>query len=79
MKNYKKLTLILTFFSLAIILFFSNNVFATVTESDADTLVKKIAPDGENAVFKVKKPTSIEEGDLLINGYVNNLLQLEGC
>ena len=79
MKKLLKLTLILTFFSLAIILFFSNNVFATVTESDADALIKKIAPDGENAVFKVKKPTSIEEGDLLINGYVNNLLQLEGC
>ena len=79
MKKLLKLTLILTFFSLAIILFFSNNVYATATESDADALIKKIAPDGENAVFKVKKPTSIEEGDLLINGYVNNLLQLEGC
>lgn len=79
MKKLLKLTLILTFFSLAIILFFSNNIFATATESDADALIKKIAPDGENAVFKVKKPTSIEEGDLLINGYVNNLLQLEGC
>lgn len=74
MKKLLKLTLILTFFSLAIILFFSNNIFATATESDADALIKKIAPDGENAVFKVKKPTSIEEGDLLINGYVNNLI-----
>lgn len=40
-----------------------------------DALIKKIAPDGINAVFKVKTPTSIEEGDFLINGYVNNLLQ----
>ena len=79
MKRFKKLTLILTFFIFAIILFFSNNVFATVTENDADTLIKKIAPDGENAVFKVKKPTSGTEGDFLINGYVNNLLQLEDC
>lgn len=79
MKSLKKLTLILTFFSFAIILFFSNNVYATATESDADTLIKKIAPDGENAVFKVKKPTSMFEGDMFINGYVNNLLQLEGC
>lgn len=79
MKKLLKLTLILTFFSLAIVLFFSNNVFATATKSDADTLIKKIAPDGENAVFKVKKPTSGTEGDFLINGYVNNLLQLEDC
>lgn len=79
MKKFKELTLFLTFFSLAITLFFSNNVFASATESDADTLIKEIAPDGENAVFKVKKPTSLEEGDMFINGYVNNLLQLEGC
>ena len=52
-----------------------NNVDAVENHED---LIKKIAPDGKNAVFKVKKPTTIEEGDLLINGYVNNLLQVEG-
>ena len=52
-----------------------NNVDAVEKHED---LIKKIAPDGKNAVFKVKKPTTIEEGDLLINGYVNNLLQVEG-
>lgn len=80
MKRFKKLTLILTFFIFAMILFFSNNVFAASTKNDADALIQKIAPDGKNAVFKVKKPTSMEEGDFLINGYVKNLLQkLEGC
>lgn len=52
-----------------------NNVNA---EENREDLIKKIAPDGKNATFKVKKPTSIEEGDALINGYVNNLLQVEG-
>lgn len=33
----------------------------------------------KNATFKVKRPTNIEEADFVINGYVNNLLQLEGC
>lgn len=47
MKKFKKLTLILTFFIFAIILFFSNKVFATATENDADTIIKKIAPDGK--------------------------------
>lgn len=78
MKRFKKLTLILTFFSFAIMLFFSNNVFATVTENDADTIIKKIAPDGENATFYMKKPTTMEECDFVINGYVSNLLAGEG-
>lgn len=43
-----------------------------------DDLIKIIAPDGKNAVFKTKKPTNDIEGDILINGYVNNLLQEEG-
>ena len=79
MKKFIKLTLILTFFSLAIILFFSNNVFATATKDDADTLIKEIAPDGENIVIKAKEPTSFTEADFLLTGYLGNLLQLDGC
>ena len=79
MKKFKKLTLILTFFTFAIILFFSNNVFATSTKNDADALIKKIAPDGENIVIKAKEPTSFTEADFLLTGYLGNLLQLDGC
>lgn len=78
MKRFKKITLFLALFSFVFILFYSNHVYAAVTENDADAIIKQIAPDGENAVFKVKRPTSIEEADLVINAYVNNLVQVEG-
>lgn len=74
MKNVKKLLGVFVVMVCALFLV-PNNVDALENHED---LIKKIAPDGENAVFKVKKPTSIEEGDALINGYVNNLLQVEG-
>ena len=74
MKNAKRII-----FSLILTLVFSLVLPIRVMALDnPDDLIKKIAPDGKNAVFKVKKPTSIEEGDFLINGYVNNLLQVEG-
>ncbi len=79
MKKFKKLALLLTFFIFAIILLLSNNVYATATKDDADALIKKIAPDGENIIIKAKKPTSIEEADFLLSGYFGNLLQLDGC
>ena len=79
MKNFKKITLILTFFILAIMLFFSNNVYATATKDDADALIKEIAPDLENIVIKAKDPTSFTEADFLLTGYLGNLLQLDGC
>lgn len=50
------------------------NTFAV---DNRDDLIKKIAPDGENAVFKAKKPTSMQEGDFIINGYINSLFQEE--
>ena len=52
-----------------------NIVLAEVNRED---IIKMIAPDGQNATFKMKKPTSIEEGDFVVNGYVNSLLQLDG-
>ena len=78
MKKYKKFTLLLTFFCLAVTLLFSKNVYAATPEDVANEIIKHIAPHGENAGFKIKKPTSFEEGDLLINGYVNSLVQAEG-
>lgn len=78
MKNVKKLLGVFVIMVCALLLV-PNNVNASVNHEEvAKNLIKKIAPDGKNAVFKVKKPISIEEGDVLINGYVNNLLQVEG-
>ena len=77
MKNVKKL---LGFFAIMVCALFlvPNNVDALENHEEVvKNLIKKIAPDGENAVFKVKKPTNNIEGDFLINGYVNNLLQVE--
>lgn len=74
MKNVKKLLGVFVVMVCALFLV-PNNVDALENHED---LIKKIAPDGENAVFKIRKPNSIEEGDMLINGYVNNLLQEDG-
>lgn len=60
---------------LGAILLLTSDVQALENHED---LIKIIAPDGKNAVFKTKKPTNDIEGDILINGYVNNLLQEEG-
>lgn len=74
MRNMKKMLGVFAVMVCALFLV-PNNVDAVENHED---LIKKIAPDGKNAVFKVKKPTSVEEGDVLINGYVNNLVQVEG-
>ena len=62
-------------FCLALFLLFISNVKA---EENGDELLKRIAPDGKNAVFKMKRPTSQIEGDFNINGYVNNIFRDEG-
>ena len=73
MKVHKKiigfLTLIISF------IFLLGNVSATENKEE---LIKKIAPDGKNAVFKMKRPSSIIEGDFNVNGYVNNLFNVDG-
>lgn len=56
-------------------LLFISNINA---EENGDELIKKIAPDGKNAVFKMKRPTSQIEGDFNINGYVNNVFKDDG-
>lgn len=48
------------------------NVFAEEARED---LIKKIAPDGKNATFKMKKPANEMEGDMLVSGYVNSIMQ----
>lgn len=62
-------------FCLALFLLFISNVKA---EENGDELLKRIALDGKNAVFKMKRPTSQIEGDFNINGYVNNIFRDEG-
>ncbi len=74
MKSVKKILGVLVL-TIVAVLVLPINVDALENHED---LIKKIAPDGENAVFKIRKPNSIEEGDMLINGYVNNLLQEDG-
>ena len=41
---------------------------------DTDAIMKRIAPDLENATFKMKKPTTPEEADFNVSGYVGNFL-----
>lgn len=78
MKNVKKMLGVFVIMMCALF-FVPNSVDALENHEEVtEDLIKKIAPDGENAVFKVKRPTSIEEEDALINGYVNNLLQVDG-
>lgn len=77
MKNYKRLKIALSIIIFAILLFISNNVFA-MTADETDELIKKIAPDGVNATFKVRRPKDASEGDLVINGYVSRILSGEG-
>ena len=73
MKVHKKiigfLTMIISF------MFLIGNASAAENKEE---LIKKIAPDGKNAVFKMKRPSSIVEGDFNVNGYVNNLCNVDG-
>lgn len=72
MKKLRNLFLILVFI-VAVAIFLPNNVFAT-TEADTATIIKKLAPDGANVTFNMKEPTTMEESDMNVNGYVNNVL-----
>lgn len=62
-------------FSIITLMCIPNNVSALENNED---LIKRLAPDGKNAVLKMKKPTSITEGDFNINGYVNSIIQEKG-
>ncbi|MGM9834709.1 MAG: hypothetical protein ACI31M_02890 [Bacilli bacterium] len=56
-----------------------DNVYAEVNHEEYwDEHIKLLAPDGTNAVLKMKKPTNMSEIDFGINGYVQNLLQTDG-
>ncbi len=64
----KKMILTFIMFLLALpLVVFANDV-------DTDTIMKKLAPDLENATLKMKKPTTLEEADFNVTGYVANLL-----
>lgn len=71
MKKIRNLAIILAFIIVAALL--PHSVFAT-TESDADTIIKKLAPDGENVTLKMKEPTTPEDADVAVNGYVGNFI-----
>ena len=45
--------------------------------AETDTLMKKLAPDLENATFKMKKPTSIDDGWYSTTVYVNSVINTE--
>ena len=77
MKRIGKLIICLLFI-VSTVAMFPKPITAQETSLNPEDIIKLIAPDGKNATFKVKKPTNIEEGDMLINGYVNNLVQVEG-
>ena len=62
-------------FSIIGLMCIPNNVSALENNED---LIKRLAPDGKNAVLKMKKPTSTTEGDFNINGYVNSIIQEKG-
>ena len=64
MNNLKKIILLFVL----VVLFLPIGVFAT--EVDTDSIFRTIAPDLENAVFYMKQPTTDEEADLSINGYL---------
>ena len=44
---------------------------------ETDTLMKKLAPDLENATFKMKKPTSLDDGWYSTTVYVNRVINTE--
>lgn len=77
MKNVKQILGVLVIM-LCTLFLVPNNVFASTTKDEVDTLIKEIAPNG-NIVIKAKEPTSYEEADALLTGYFANLLQLDGC
>ena len=69
MKNLKKLLFVFLFGLFMI----PTCVFAD--EIDTDSIVKRLAPDLENATFYMKKPTSMEEEDFNLNGYLAKTLE----
>ena len=70
MKNEIKMFII----TLALILILPLGVKAN---DETDTIMRRLAPDLENAVFKMKKPTSLEEADFKVSGYVGSILNNE--
>ena len=76
MKHFKKILGVFVFVMVGAILL-PNNVFASTTLENVDEVMKKISPDLENATFYMKKPTTMEEADFSISGYINKLISGE--
>ncbi len=71
MNNLKRLLGILIFV-ICTILILPRGVLAE--EIDTDEVIRKLAPDLKNAVFKMNKPTNDGEQEFGINGYVGNII-----
>ena len=76
MKCFKKILGFFVFVMVGVILL-PNNVFASTTLENVDEVMKKISPDLKNATFYMKKPTTMEEADFSISGYINKLISGE--
>ena len=68
----KKLLGLITL-SLIAVLLLPTSVFAT-TKDDIDNIVKKLSPDLKTAIIYMKKPTTPEEADFGMNGYISNMM-----
>lgn len=75
MKTKTKLLFSLLFAFIIFLTLGATNVKATEYE---ENLIKRIAPDGENATFKTIKPKNDIEFDFILNNLVNVLLNEDG-
>lgn len=70
----KLLKLFVVFFASFLVL--QINVLAE--EVTPEDLIKRLAPDGKTAVLKMRKPKDGNEIDLMLNGYVQSVMNEEG-
>ena len=73
MKKLKLGILVLTF---ALIMFMFGGTVNALTEYE-ESLIYKIAPDGENAVFKMKKPNDIGDFVIITENVLNEMFKSE--
>jgi len=73
MNIFKRRTLL--FFIVCALFIVPNNVYAS---EKTDEIISRISDDGTTVNFKSVKPTSMEEGDFLINGIIGKYLTTEG-
>ncbi|MDD2410047.1 MAG: hypothetical protein PHD03_04965 [Bacilli bacterium] len=71
----KKVIKVFSFMLMTFLFFGVINVNATEYE---DNLIKRIAPDGENAILKTVKPTSRDESDMMLTSLFDKLISEPG-